>query len=342
MKIVFFGTPEIAVYALKGLIETGFDVVAVVTNVDKPAGRGQKMLQSDVKKYVLDYNEKIADKCNNCSVSDTSNAGESLLLLQPEKLKDEKFVNTLKEINPDIMVVVAFRMMPKEVWNLPRLGTVNMHTSLLPDYRGAAPINHVIINGEKETGVTIFSLNENIDEGDIWSNVKINIDDNETAGTLHDKLMIEGTKLLIETLKNIDKGTIKPINQNSAKQIHVAPKIFKQDCLINWNKSSTEIFRLIRGLSPYPTAFSRIVLTNNSSPNMEENIWKIFDAEIVDNFNADIDNGEICSDNKTFLYIKCGDGKFISLKKIQMSGKKNMLISDFLRGFDIKNVNKLC
>jgi len=299
------GTPQIAVASLKALLDGGFNVVGVVTAPDKPAGRGKQLHQSDVKKFALEHN---------------------LHVLQPEKLKSPDFIDELTVLKPDLQVVVAFRMLPKIVWNLPKFGTFNMHASLLPDYRGAAPINHTIINGETESGVTTFLLNENIDEGDILYQEKISLSPVETAGTLHDKLMEMGARLVVRTAHDLLNESVKPQAQivDSSKKIHLAPKIFKQDCEIDWKKNAIDIERLIRGLSPYPTAFSR--LSNDL-------LVKIFDAEIVSC--DDIGQpAQILTDQKSYVYVCCGDRQWLSLKSVQLSGKKRLNIEEVLKGFD--------
>ncbi len=303
-RIVFMGTPQIAVASLKALLDAGFNVVGVITSPDKPAGRGKQLHQSDVKQFALENN---------------------LHILQPENLKSPDFIEELNALKPDLQIVVAFRMLPKIVWNLPRLGTFNLHASLLPDYRGAAPINHAIINGEKESGVTTFLLNEAIDEGDILYREKIALSPEETAGSLHDKLMEIGAKLVVKTASDLLNGTVKPQSQDLLPHqiLHPAPKIFKQDCEINWNKSAVEIIRFIRGLSPYPAAFSRL---------SEDLSVKIFDIEQAD-YSASGKPAEIHTNGKSYVYVCCGDGQWLSLKSIQLSGKKRLYIEEVLKGF---------
>jgi methionyl-tRNA formyltransferase len=298
------GTPQIAVASLKALLDAGFNVVGVVTSPDKPAGRGKQLHQSDVKLFALEHN---------------------LNLLQPTNLKSPDFIDELNALKPDLQIVVAFRMLPKVVWSLPRFGTFNMHASLLPDYRGAAPINHAIINGETESGVTTFLLNEHIDEGDILYREKIALSPVETAGSLHDKLMNTGAKLVAKTAHDLLTGTVKPEKQvvDSSKKLHLAPKIFKENCEIDWRKSAVEIERFIRGLSPYPSAFSR--LTDDLS-------IKIFEVEFTD-FNECGKSAEIRTNQKTHLYVCCGDGQWLSLKSIQLSGRKRLGIEEVLKGF---------
>lgn len=299
------GTPQFAVPSLRKLYEAGYNIVAVVTAPDKPAGRGMQLTESAVKKYAVEKNLKI---------------------LQPEKLKDPAFIEELKSLKADVQVVVAFRMLPEVVWNMPPMGTINLHASLLPQYRGAAPINWAIINGEKQTGVTTFKLKHDIDTGNILLQEKIEITENETAGTLHDKMMNIGAELLLQTINGLAKGNIEGIVQSSSSifkdgTLHHAPKIFTETCEINWNNNTNSIHNLIRGLSPYPAAFTFL----------QGKKLKIFSAE------KEIDNkvngpGKIFTDNKTFLKFSTNDG-FISLKEIQLEGKKKMNTEDFLRGW---------
>ena len=240
MRIVFMGTPDFAVASLAALIEAGFDVVGVITAPDKPAGRGQKINESAVKKFAIAHQIKV---------------------LQPEKLKNEDFLNELAALKADIQIVVAFRMLPEVVWNMPPKGTINLHASLLPQYRGAAPINWAIINGEKESGVSTFFLKQEIDTGDILFAEKVAIDESMTAGDLHDKLMDIGAKLLVKTVNAVSENQYKEISQDhlDATSLKHAPKIFKETCAINWDQSNEQVFNLIRGLSPYPTAFTQFM-----------------------------------------------------------------------------------
>jgi methionyl-tRNA formyltransferase len=311
LRIIFMGTPEFAVPSLNKIYEAGFEIAAVVTAPDKPAGRGMQLTQSAIKKYALEKNLKI---------------------LQPEKLKSSEFIEELKSLKADLQIVVAFRMLPEIVWNMPRMGTVNLHASLLPEYRGAAPINWVIINGEKETGVTTFKLQQEIDTGNILLQEKIPVSDNETAGTLHDKMMNTGADLLLKTINELANGTLEEVpqailnNQSSTlnfqpSTLHSAPKIFTETCEINWNKKVDEIYNLIRGLSPYPAAFTFL---NGKK-------LKIFSAE-KEKPEESKEPGNIFTDNKTFLKFAAKDG-FILLKEIQLEGKKKMKIEDFLRGW---------
>ena len=300
-RIVFMGTPEFAVASLDALLKAGYDVVGVVTAPDKASGRGMKFTQSAVKQYALEHN---------------------LYLLQPEKLKAPDFLEALKNLNADVQVVVAFRMLPEAVWSMPFMGTVNLHGSLLPKYRGAAPINWAVINGEKETGVTTFKLQHAIDTGNILLQEKMPIAENETAGSVHDRMKVIGANLLVKTIDGMVNETLKEIPQDSIKDVDAihAPKIFTETCKIDWNKNVTQIHELIRGLSPYPAAFTFL---NNK-------IIKIFSSEkemIPHNFPP----GSIDSDGKTFLKFASKDG-FISVSELQMEGKKRMNVADFLRG----------
>lgn len=299
MKIVFMGTPDFAVASLAALQQAGFNIVAVVTAPDKPAGRGQKLSESAVKLYAVEH---------------------QIPVLQPEKLKNPEFLAQLKSFQADLQVVVAFRMLPEVVWNMPPKGTINLHGSLLPQYRGAAPINHAIINGEKESGVTTFFLTHEIDTGDIILSDSIAIGDDESAGELHDKLMDLGAKLLVKTVTAIAENNVSEQPQPQTEELKHAPKIFKEDCKVNWNNNAQEIHNLIRGLSPYPTAFTIL----------NDKTLKIFKAEI-ELQEPGIAAGGFLTDGKTFLKFATKDG-FIKLLDIQYEGKKRMPIADFLRG----------
>ncbi|MBS1525567.1 MAG: methionyl-tRNA formyltransferase [Bacteroidetes bacterium] len=302
MRIVFMGTPEFAVASLDALIASGCEIAGVVTAPDKPAGRGQKVSESAVKQYAV---------------------ANGLKVLQPEKLKNEEFLSELRSLKADLQVVVAFRMLPEVVWNMPPCGTINLHASLLPQYRGAAPINWVLINGERESGVTTFFLKHDIDTGDILFTEKVTLTGRETAGELHDRLMAKGAGLLVKTVKAIESGRYTELPQaNLAEgaELKHAPKIFKEDCQINWNQPAGKIFNLIRGLSPYPTAYTIL----------NDKILKVFYAE-YDLTEPEAEPGEFFSDNKTFLKAAAADG-FVSFKDVQLEGKKRMGIEEFLRG----------
>ncbi len=306
MRIVFMGTPEFAVASLDILIKNNYNVVGVVTVPDKPAGRGQQLQQSAVK---IDALKK------------------GLTVLQPDKLKDESFIEELKKLKADLQIVVAFRMLPEVVWNMPPLGTYNLHGSLLPKYRGAAPVNWAIINGEKESGVTSFKLKHEIDTGNVLLQEKMPISETTTAGELHDSLMQLGAEVILETVKAIESGNYELKPQDDTKSIH-APKIFKEACKINWNEPAENIYNLIRGLSPYPAAFTEF--KDKSGQTIGVKIYKTDAEELAHNEKP----GHIISDGKTFLKVACNNG-FISIKELQTAGKKRMTIEEFLRGFKI-------
>ncbi|NCD67927.1 methionyl-tRNA formyltransferase [Mucilaginibacter agri] len=302
MRIIFMGTPEFAVASLDALIDAGCDIVAVITAPDKPAGRGQKLNESAVKKYALANNIKV---------------------LQPEKLKDPDFLQELQNLKADLQVVVAFRMLPEVVWNMPPKGTINLHASLLPQYRGAAPINWAVINGEKESGATTFLLQQQIDTGNILFTEKVSIPEDFTAGDLHDKLMIKGAGLLVKTVKAVESDKFNAQPQDhllEGIELKHAPKIFKDDCKIDWNKPVEQVYNLIRGLSPYPTAFTEL---NGKT-------LKIFTAT-KETATPDTEPGSFSTDNKTYLKFACTDG-YISVKDLQLEGKKRMGVEEFLRG----------
>lgn len=303
-RIIFMGTPEFAVASLEALCESGFNVVAVVTAPDKPAGRGMKASESAVKKYAV---------------------SRGLPVLQPEKLKSPEFLEALRALRADIQVVVAFRMLPEVVWNMPPMGSINIHGSLLPQYRGAAPINWAIINGEKETGVTSFQLQHEIDTGAMLLQDKIDIGENDNAGQIHDRMKEAGAKLLVKTLKGIFDGSISPVPQPPlpAEELKHAPKIHTETCRIDFTKSAIEVHNLIRGLSPYPGAFTRL----------GDKVLKIFSGRPVPENIAD-KPGTILSDNKTYLRFTCSDG-YYEAKEIQLEGKKRMEVGEFLRGNNV-------
>ena len=305
LRIVFMGTPEFAVPSLDKLFKAGYHIAGVITAPDKPAGRGMKLTESAVKRYAVE---------------------KGLRILQPEKLKDPAFIEELKSLKADVQVVVAFRMLPEIVWNMPPLGTINLHASLLPQYRGAAPINWAIINGEKETGVTTFKLQQEIDTGDILLQQKIKIEENDTAGSLHDRMMEVGAEMLLKTIQQLEAGTLREMPQSSVFKIHhstlhPAPKLFSENCKINWDKTVDEIYNFIRGLSPYPAAFTYLKGKKLKIFSAEKEL-----AEIV------AKPGEVITDNKTFLKFVATDG-FIHPKEVQLEGKKRMKIEDFLRGW---------
>lgn len=310
MRIVFMGTPDFAVSSLDAILQSGHDIAAVVTVPDRNAGRGQKITFSAVKTYALQHN---------------------LPLLQPEKLRDESFQKALRELNADLFVVVAFRMLPQSVWSIPRLGTFNLHASLLPQYRGAAPINWALINGEKETGVTTFLLNEHIDEGEILLQKKTPILASDNAESLHDRLAEMGKELVVDTIQGLNNGTLKSTPQPTTDSIQLrpAPKIFKADCAIDWHKDGQNISNFVRGLSPYPAATMEMTLNNGDKLS-----FKVFDA--VFEPASDASTGTVYSDGKSYLKIGIADG-YIDILSLQASGKKKNQIADFLRGFNINN-----
>lgn len=302
MRIIFMGTPDFAVASLKALLDNGENVVAVVTNPDKPAGRGQKLNQSAVKQFALTNN---------------------LPVLQPEKLKNEEFLSELKSYHADLQVVVAFRMLPEVVWNMPPLGTINVHASLLPQYRGAAPINHAIINGEEKTGVTTFLLQHEIDTGNILLSQEVNIENSDNAGTLHDKLMMAGATTLIKTIDALKNNSLTPTPQDTVIEstLKHAPKIFKEDCAIDWNQENIVIYNKIRGLSPYPASFTML----------GGKTLKIFEVETEQTI-TDLKPGEYTTDHKSFLKFASKNG-LINVLSLQLEGKKRMSIQEFLRGY---------
>jgi len=301
-KIVFMGTPDFAVASLDILVQNGFNIVGVVTAPDKPAGRGLQLQESAVKRYAV---------------------SKGLKVLQPEKLKNPAFLEELKALNADLQVVVAFRMLPELVWNMPPQGTINVHASLLPNYRGAAPINWAVINGEKESGVTTFKLQHEIDTGDVLFSERVPIREDETAGELHDVLMQTGATLLLKTVTAIAENQVTPIPQANIPldEIKHAPKIFKETCQIKWDQPLDAIYNLVRGLSPYPTAWTTF----------QGKTLKIFKAH-KEHTTPTVAPGEFVTDQKTFIKIAAPDG-YLSLDEIQLEGKKKMDITSFLRGY---------
>ncbi len=308
------GTPEFAVASLDALVKAGCNIVGVITAPDKPAGRGMQLQQSAVKNYAVEH---------------------KLHVLQPEKLKNPDFINELKALNADLQIVVAFRMLPEVVWNMPPMGSVNLHGSLLPQYRGAAPINWAVINGEKETGVTTFKLKHEIDTGDILMQKSFSIGENETAGEVHDRMKEIGASVLVKTVKGLTDGSVTEQPQTSnikPETLHHAPKIFTDTCKIDFTKTTQEVHNLIRGLSPFPGAFT----------SLNGKTLKIYKSEIDKSSRngeagltagkAGLTAGEYKTDEKTFLKFACADG-YILVKELQLEGKKKMLIEDFLRGF---------
>ena len=302
LRIVFMGTPEFAVGILDTIIKNNYEVVGVITAADKPAGRGQKIKYSAVKEYALENNLK---------------------LLQPTNLKDETFLAELKSLDANLQVVVAFRMLPEAVWKMPKLGTFNLHASLLPNYRGAAPINWAIINGETTTGVTTFFIDDKIDTGAMILNAAIGIDSNESAGELHDRLMALGSEAVVETLALIEKGNVQTTIQQDNSEIKTAYKLNRENCKIDWTKPATEIHNLIRGLSPYPSAWCFF-----KDKEQEWNI-KIYEAKII-NEKHSFTIGQIITSKKE-IKIAVKDG-FIEILSIQFPGKKKMQANELLNG----------
>ena len=300
------GTPEFAVASLDALVKAGYQIVGVVTAPDKPAGRGMKLQQSEVKKYALRH---------------------KLNVLQPEKLKDPDFLEEIRSLHADLQIVVAFRMLPDVVWNMPPKGTINLHGSLLPQYRGAAPINWAVINGEKETGVTTFKLKHEIDTGDILLQETFPIGESETAGEVHDKMKDIGAQLLVRTIQGMINDELKELPQTTLSDgdrqttLKLAPKIYTATCKIDWTKSADEVYNLIRGLSPFPAAFTEL----------GDKMIKIFKSE-KEHIIPTTKPGRWESDKTTYLKYACKDG-YIHLKDIQLEGKKRMSIEDFLRGY---------
>jgi methionyl-tRNA formyltransferase len=298
------GTPEFAVEPLRVLLERGYSIAAVVTAPDKPAGRGRELKQSEIKQFALEH---------------------SLPVLQPPKLRDEEFIEALKALNADLFVVVAFRMLPETVWSIPPKGTVNLHASLLPDYRGAAPINHAIINGETVTGVTTFVIEKEIDTGEILLQKEVEIANSETAGELHDRLMTVGASLLLETVEKIESGSIRPLPQKEKLGRHPAPKLFRETCEIDWNLPVERVRNLIRGLSPYPGAWCEL---KSDTKTLQVKILKASASTAeTESYPA----GTVCSNGKNYLKIACADG-LLNVEELQPQGKKPMPVKAFLAG----------
>ncbi|MGZ5243721.1 MAG: methionyl-tRNA formyltransferase [Bacteroidia bacterium] len=306
LRIIFLGTPDFAVPSLAKLVENGYNIVAVITAPDKPAGRGLQLQQSPVKKYALTQNIPV---------------------LQPEKLKNSEFLEELKSYNADLQIVIAFRMLPELVWNMPKLGTFNLHASLLPQYRGAAPINRAIMNGEKETGLTTFFLQHEIDTGHILLQEKMLIGEDETAGELHDRMMLTGADLVLRTVEAIENNSLNPVPQKENEHIKHAPKIFKEDCRIDWNWNIDQIHNHIRGLSPYPAAWTTLQGKNFK-------IYKTKKEEISHIYSV----GKILTDGKTYMKV-AANGGFIHLLEVQMEGKKRLPVSEFLKGFQPQDLS---
>lgn len=313
MRIIFYGTPDFAVPSLQILVENNFNVVAVVTAADSPAGRGLQMKFSPVKEYALSQNIKV---------------------LQPHKLKDPAFLEEIKSLMPDLQIVVAFRMMPQVLWSMPPLGSFNLHGSLLPQYRGAAPINWAIINGEKETGVTTFFLQQEIDTGNIIFQEKIPIEDRDNATTLHNKMMHIGAALVLKTARAISNGKVNttPQSKVDTNELKAAPKIFKETCAINFNNEVDKVNNFVRGLSRYPAAYTYIVSKDNERLQL-----KIYSAQ-KEYGEMNVAAGNMQTDGKTFLKFACNNGWLHALE-LQLQGKKAMTVQEFLRGFKFQNTN---
>ena len=308
LRIVYMGTPDFAVESLRRLVEGGYNVVGVITMPDKPAGRGHKLQFSPVKQYALE---------------------QGLPLLQPEKLKNEAFLEALRAWKADLQIVVAFRMLPEVVWGMPRLGTFNLHASLLPQYRGAAPINWAVINGDTETGVTTFFLKHEIDTGEVIRQVRVPIADTDDVGIVHDKLMTLGGQLVTETVDAILAGEVKPLPQEEmvvAGELRPAPKIFKETCRIDWSQPVKRIYDFIRGLSPYPAAWTELLL-----PDGQVLTLKIFESEKLPQ-TCTMEPGTVETDGKTYLRVAAADG-FVGIRSLQLPGKKRLHTDELLRGF---------
>ena len=318
LRIVYMGTPDFAVESLKRLVEGGYNVVGVITMPDKPVGRHGSVLQpSPVKQYAV---------------------SQGLPVLQPEKLKDETFLEELRLLKADLQIVVAFRMLPEVVWNMPRLGTFNLHASLLPQYRGAAPINWAVINGDTETGITTFFLKHEIDTGEIIQQVRVPIADTDNVEIVHDKLMTLGGELVLETVDAILEGTVKPIPQEELlgqeAELRPAPKIFKETCRIDWSKGVKQIYDFVRGLSPYPAAWTELCMADGS-----RQMLKLYETEKI--FTAhQMKVGDIRTDKKNYFQIAVRDG-FINVVSLQLAGKKRMGVEEFLRGYRSSDNNRV-
>ncbi|WPR76820.1 methionyl-tRNA formyltransferase [Algoriphagus sp. NG3] len=301
LRIIYMGTPEFAVPALESLVENNWNIVGVITAPDKPKGRGQKLVASPVKEASLRL---------------------GLNILQPTNLKSPEFLDELSSLKGDLQIVVAFRMLPEAVWNMPPHGTFNLHASLLPNYRGAAPINWAIINGEKETGVTTFFLKHEIDTGSIIYQEKVAIGEEDDLGVVYEKLMHLGAQLVLKTVEDIAENKVQAKPQDESMAIHHAPKIFKETCEIDWNKPAESIHNLVRGLSPYPAAWTKF----------GGKICKIYKTAFTSSITTDIANGELITDNKTFLKVQTAEG-VLEILELQMEGKKRMKVDELLRGF---------
>ena len=312
LRIVFLGTPDFAVESLDRIYSEGYDIAAVVTMPDKPAGRGHKMFQSPVKQWAIEHGIKI---------------------MQPIRLKDPDFVEELRSLNANLFVVIAFRMLPEVVWQMPELGTFNLHASLLPRYRGAAPINHAVMNGDRTTGVTTFFLKHEIDTGDIIAQRSIDIEEDEDAGSVHDRLMLLGAELTIETLNSIVDGTLQTIKQEdlltAGEEPTPAPKIFRETCEIDWDRSATEIHNHVRGLAPYPAAWTRLKIPGQS----QQTEFKVLKAKPATH-RLPIAVGEAYIESNR-LYVGCGNNSSLEIMQLKPEGKRAMTTADFLRGLHL-------
>lgn len=310
LRIVYMGTPDFAVESLRALVEGGYNVVGVVTGPDKPVGRHGSVLQpTPVKQYAVEH---------------------GLHVLQPERLKDEAFIEELRSLRADLQIVVAFRMLPEIVWAMPPLGTFNLHASLLPQYRGAAPINWAVINGDTETGVTTFFLKHEIDTGAVIRQVRVPISDTDCVGDVHDRLMMLGGSVVCDTVDAILDGTVQPTPQELMlpdEELRPAPKIFKDTCRIAWGRTSKQVYDFIRGLSPYPAAWTTLI-----APDGTEQVVKVYEAVIIEKPLSLCPIGTISTDGKTYIHVYTSDGA-LSIRTLQLAGKKRMSVDDFLRGF---------
>lgn len=321
------GTPDFAVGALRCLVEGGYNVVGVITMPDKPVGRGHKIQFSPVKQYVVEYNQGRESHPERNEIG----------LLQPEKLKDEAFVEALRAWKADLQIVVAFRMLPEVVWNMPHLGTFNLHASLLPQYRGAAPINWAVINGDTETGITTFFLKHEIDTGEVIQQVRVPIADTDDVGIVHDKLMRLGGRLVVETVDAILAGSVKSIPQDEMAvvgELRPAPKIFRDTCRIDWNRPVKRIYDFVRGLSPYPAAWTELIL-----PDGESVAVKVFETEKVEELHR-LPPGTLQTDGKNYIRVAAEDG-FIGIRSLQLPGKKRLKTDELLRGFHLTEGSKM-
>ena len=317
LRIVYMGTPDFAVESLRCLVEGGYNVVGVVTGPEKAVVRHGSVLQaSPVKQYAVEH---------------------GLRVLQPERLKDEAFIEELRSLQADLQIVVAFRMLPEVVWAMPRLGTFNLHASLLPQYRGAAPINWAVINGDTETGVTTFFLKHEIDTGAVIRQVRVPISETDCVGDVHDRLMLLGGGVVCETVDAIIDGTAEatPQEQMITGELRPAPKIFKETCRIEWGRSTKQVYDFVRGLSPYPAAWTTLV-----APEGNEMVVKVYEASIVAGSSSGLSCGAIKTDGKSYLYVGTADG-MLSLRTLQLAGKKRMGVEDFLRGFRLAEGSKM-